>query len=79
MELGNDWETEFEGAKAMNAEYWTLQRKHDYEKMALDTMLNRLREERKERNLKKSETDFYWSGKLVKANCPYHHTTTVYH
>ena len=67
MELGNDWETEFEGAEAMNAVIWTLQRNHDYEKMALDTMLSKLREKGREK-MKKCETDFYWSEKLVRVS-----------
>ena len=31
----------------MNAEYWTLQRNHNDEKMALDTMLNKPEREKK--------------------------------
>jgi len=58
MELGNDWGTEFAGAEAMNTKHWTLRKNQDYEKMALDTMLNKLRE-RKERKLYNSEADFY--------------------
>ena len=44
MELGNDWETEFEGAEAMNTLYKTLQKNDAYERMALDIIFDKLRE-----------------------------------